>query len=502
MSGSYRLSVDWNGDGDFADTGEDITAYVRTVEWGRGRDYASQLTGRSSAGSLVAQLNNMDGRFNSFLTTGPLYGNILPGRAVKLESTAPVAATLWYGFLDSVQPQPALGGVHTAELRATGPLAWINQRSASVAMRTSILTGTAIGYVLDDAGWSASARTIATGQTTMTRWSTDKNALAALRDIEASEPGFIREGADGKIVFEDRFTRLLAPYTTSQATFSDAVSPGYSGIVQQDPMKEIFNVVSCQVQLYSVGTLAVLWTLALTGSSSPSIDAGASADFWAGYPNPASVINADSVDAWTTPVATTDYLANSAADGSGSNLTGSVSVAVSKFSTSMKITLTNAAGVPAYITFLQARGTPVTLADPLTVLTEDSTSEGKYGKRNFPLSGPFVPDFLTADSFTRFLLSVYKDPIPVLAITVPADKDTNHLTQAQSREISDRITIVANGGAGLGINGDFYIESMRHTLTEAGTIHTVTYECSPASAYSGFWIMDLSTLDTTTKLAY
>ena len=41
--GSYVLAIDWNGDGDFSDSGEDVTARTLSVEWKRGNDYASQL---------------------------------------------------------------------------------------------------------------------------------------------------------------------------------------------------------------------------------------------------------------------------------------------------------------------------------------------------------------------------------------------------------------------------------------------------------------------------
>ena len=39
-TGTYVLAVDWNNDGDFSDSGEDITARTMNVEWKRGNDYA------------------------------------------------------------------------------------------------------------------------------------------------------------------------------------------------------------------------------------------------------------------------------------------------------------------------------------------------------------------------------------------------------------------------------------------------------------------------------
>jgi hypothetical protein len=81
---SYALYVDWNGDGDFGDTGEVITDLLLSIDTERGKDFPSQLTGKSIAGKLVAILNNESGVYSPFLSTGDLYGNLLTGRKVQL----------------------------------------------------------------------------------------------------------------------------------------------------------------------------------------------------------------------------------------------------------------------------------------------------------------------------------------------------------------------------------------------------------------------------------
>ena len=74
---NYRVLVDWSGDGDFGDTGEDITSDVLQVLWTRGRDYASGFVGRSTAGRLSARLRNDSDRYSSFNSGGSLYGRRL-----------------------------------------------------------------------------------------------------------------------------------------------------------------------------------------------------------------------------------------------------------------------------------------------------------------------------------------------------------------------------------------------------------------------------------------
>ena len=82
---TFQLQCDFNDDGDFLDTGETIsTGRIRRIVCDRGRDDASQLTGRSVGGKLTAVLDNRSGDYNSFNTGSPIAGNALPGRVVRL----------------------------------------------------------------------------------------------------------------------------------------------------------------------------------------------------------------------------------------------------------------------------------------------------------------------------------------------------------------------------------------------------------------------------------
>lgn len=516
--GAYvTLEVDWDNDGTFLNANSNISDDVLQLGWSRGRDSASQLTGRATAGELEARLKNDDSLYNSFNSDSDLYGKIVPGLAVKLQMssvspafdytfpiTFPEAEPAWRGYLDSVSPSFLRGGNKELLLRATGPLARIAAReTAEVATSTSIRTGAAITLVINDAD-SSIATDIDTGETTMTRWWTSAQpALDAVRAIEETEVGYIGESPDGEIVFESRQSRLQAPHTASQATFSDAADAAlsYAEIEQIDPMSEIYNTMAANVQLYTVaGSATVLWTLAESGANSPPLPIGAAKTFVAKYPTAASASNAKHVNAWTTTAATTDMTANAAADGSGSNLTSDIGISVAKYAESMNITLTNNSATDAYITKLQARGTAVTADDPLKIVEEDSTSQTSFGKRTFPLEGPFIPSEQEARGLMAFLLSIHKDPMRMVIITWDGNKDSTHATKARTLDISDRITVTASNRAGLGINADFFIEHMRHSMDSEGR-YIVTYECSDATAYGGFWVLDVGRLGTSTRLA-
>ena len=223
LTAIYHYYVDWNGDGDFSDPNENISAFVFEASWEYGRDYASQLSGRSKAGSCRMSLDNSDSRFSPFNDSSPIYGQMLPGRRVRItmQIGGGEEVTMWQGFLESVTPNVGpMVRVSTAELLAYGPLAHRSLQAQVVSSdahrhhdRGCRNRGPRQGAV------PQSDRLLDPGLGTMSRWWDKGTAIQALRDLEETEAGFLRETKDGKIAFEDRAHRLSAPHTVSQATF-------------------------------------------------------------------------------------------------------------------------------------------------------------------------------------------------------------------------------------------------------------------------------------------
>ena len=511
----FKLLIDWNNDGDFADGNDNITSDTMSLEFMRGRDYASQLTGNSTAGKLTAVLNNEDGKYSPSNSSSAISGNILPGRSVKLSAgvgafpyTFPIAfdEAIWVGKLETITPEPSSDSVKTCTLEAYGPLGYINDFMPDLATQTDIRTDQAIGAILDSVGWPGADRDLATGQTTMTRfWMDGRQTIEALRIAEETESGFVKETRDGKIAFESRLTRLSAPYTTSQATFSDAsdATRSYLSLAQEDPLSTITNHLEATARTYQTDGVAVLWTHPETGSDSPTLTPGQSKTFIAKYPNPDAPNNALEVNAWTTPAATTDYVANTASDGSGTNLTSSIGVTQTKTAQRMVMTFTNNhATSTVYMTKIQGRGTAVKSKNPVEVRAIDSSSQTAYGERKYSAETDFIPSSVEAQSWCDYQLSIYSSPVQILTMTFSANVSEENLSEALSLDISDRITVIANNDAGLGINADFFIETIKHRI-DPGKIHTVVWNLSPAEGgYSQFWVLGTGKLGTSTVPAY
>ena len=229
---------------------------------------------------------------------------------------------LWTGFLTRIVPDTvSMKKAPTVKLEAAGLLSTLlRSQTREVAVATTISMETALLNVLTDAGMASGDISNVQVQGDIVRWWTSgEEVFAAVQQILATEVGNLIELNDGTLEFQGRHFRYTGTRVTSQATFSDASGAvrSYQKIKQVNPLPLIYNDFNSEVTLFTVGSLATLWTHPEVGANSPKIDAGGSIVLWARYPNPQSATNAVHVDVWTTPVSSTDYTANSQADGGG-----------------------------------------------------------------------------------------------------------------------------------------------------------------------------------------
>jgi len=508
---TYRLLVDWDNDGNFTGAYDDLIGDTLHVQFRRGRDYASQLTGNSTAGTLKATLKNVDGKYSPSNVNSVLYGKIKPAHKVAftLNSgsypyTFPIQfdeTPMWTGRLTNIRPSPASTRMNTAELEAEGPLGYINDFTPDTQMKINVRTSEAVEEILDKAGWSSTERDIKTGLTTMSRWWADSNkTLDALRIVEETENGFIKETIDGKIGFESRNTRLDSPYDTSQATFSDdpSATNTYVNLAQDDPLANVINNFQALVRKYRVENNADVWDV---GEDYIQLEPQQTITLIATYPNSSSDTRAISIDAWTDPEQGVDFIANTQSDGGGTNMSDFISVyGINKTVTQMAFTLKNNSNITTvYLTTVKVRGDAVFRTDTTIMQAVDTDSQALYGDRKFTADTPFMPSMWEAQSWCNYQIQVYSNPIDVLTMSFNANISDANNSQMTDRDISDRVTIVAQDDAALGIGADFFIEEIRHTVTEGGQMHMVQWKLSPAQGgYSQFWKLDSGALNVST----
>ena len=366
-------------DGANPSTFTDITAYVQSVAITRGRD---DVLSQVQTGTARVTLINEDGRFSPGYTLSPLYGNVATMRAVRIRGAfAAVTYDLYYGYIQSITPVPT-PSVRTCTLDLADGFAWLDL-AVTTPTYSLVTTGTSIGVALDSASWPAGLRDLATGQSTITPSYTDQSVLSQIQGIGIdNEAGLVYMSGAGKVVFQDRHTRLKTPYTVSQGTFTD--TDALVDVAAERPVRDIANEVKV------------------------------------------------------------------------THATGSVTVS-------------------------------------------DATSQAAKGPRRLAINAGFL-DASTAADRASWTLSTKKDEQDRPVIGIVGNASGTLMTQALARDLSDRVTIT-DAGARTGINAAFHIERIEHSISNGGTLHTVRWQLSPADA-SGFWALDVSQLDTSTRLAY
>lgn len=467
---THRLYVDWNNDGDFSDAGENISAYVVQCEFDRGCEMYPGGP-RSVSGSLRAILRNSDARFSALNPIGQVKFT------TQIDAGAEVVQ--WQGYVDRVRPIPGMTAVQaTAELTAFGTLTYLERRRVRMAMQSDISTGDAVAALLTAVEGAALAGTIDTGQTVVPRyWVADKAPIReAFRELEQTETGVIVEGKDGLLDFHDRAHRLAL--TESQATFSsDPEEPlGWRAFSQDDGVKNVINLVAAGVRSWDLAANTMLWEMP---GNKPLIPFGTSITLITKFPNPLFPAGAVAVNEWTS----VDHYGSDQADGLGEDLSALLDVSFTPYATSCEIVIENISeDTDVYLTWLGAFGTAVIQSDT-GLCTNDATdvdtaaSIVAYGGRDFAYEGRFIVSIDDATDFCEHVAALYRTPIQIVTMTFPAHASAAFMVEAQTRDISDRITIQAGANIAMDLDADFFVERISHRILP-GIQHDVTYTCS------------------------
>lgn len=475
---TYQSLVDWNNDGDFSDTGEDVTTRVRGlpgISIVRGRDQIRVLA-PPMAGALRFDLDNQSGDYSPEKVTGPLYGNLLPGRAMRVKATySATTYTLGSALLDD-PTQHLEQEAKSATMSGLGVLSRLAGKTVSTALYSNITTDVAIGYLLDAIGWPAADRVLSTGKTTLAWWWLDnEDAFTALVTLLNSEgPGAsIYEDTLSRIVFEDRHYRLTtARCTTSQATFrTTGTEPTVQKPISYNPgLQNIVNVVTVTQKERSDKGTSIVWSATQTITMAP------------GEVRTIIARGTDIFTAARTPtIANGDLIVSS----------GTVTSTLDRTSgATCTITLTaGAAGTVITSLRLLAHLVTVDSTTNLTNSVSTSVSQGRYGIRSYPLDTRAEIAINTLQDFCNAVVGLYSEPRPIVVITLN-NNDAARLTQILNRTLSDRITVIDTAS---GFNGDVFIERIEHQIQRNGSLHLTSFGCEKASTTvygawdSGLW---------------
>lgn len=346
-------------------------------------------------------------------------------------------------------------------------ISYINDYELESAMYADQTSDEIISQILQDVGFTTDQFELDTGLNTIgfAWFAKGETAGERIRKIVEAEEGHFYQDEEGLLRFDNRrkFNNLQkSVWSINKEDILEWQTDESSPIINRCIVKAKPREVQSTVEIWNSGAVI-------------EVGHNDSLEVWASFDNPVTAI--------TDPVATTDYLVNTESDGSGTNVTGDVSISITKFTQDAKLIITNNYGGPIFVTFLRLRGTPATIVSEIEELYEDTDSEENYGRQQLIVENDFIDSESFAYYLARTLVRKYKDPLKRVRVTVRA---IPHLQIKDFVSLEDMDT---------GVKGNYRVMRIQGRMTDTEFIQVLTLrEINDLEADSPFTI-GVSTID-------
>jgi hypothetical protein len=307
--------------------------------------------------------------------------------------------------------------------------------------------------------------------------------------LARSEGGLIYLRADGTLRYEGRHARMLD--TTSDWTLTDA---DIVDLEIPSSREDIRNTVRVTYHPKIVDPLPT--TLLYDQTNPIFVEAGTTKFLLGPYrdPNTGDQIGGVAVQ---DQVAGTDYTANTAENGTGTDLTASFSIVVTKGSSGAAFNVTNSSGVDGWLTRNRLYGKGVYDRGAVSVDATDDYSVELYGERVAQFDMEYQAINEVAQGAAGYFRDKYKNPLAQVRRVVVIGDEATKVTQILRRDISDRLSITETV---TGVDNAFFINAIE--LEALPTRHLqATYTLAPAQdpfagqlAVGLWWILGTSVL--------
>ena len=307
----------------------------------------------------------------------------------------------------------------------------------------------------------------------------------------------ITQSSDVRIT-EDTATRVLQPNFVSEVI---EISDDFKDVDFRHA-KDYYNRVSAKAYPRRVdANNVVLFTLERT----LRIDAGATIELRGRYKDPDQLAVSVAAHSNVDPVAATDYLFNSAEDGSGVNMTASLTVEAVPGANGIDYKLTNTDVTTGYVTFLQARGKGIYTYRPVEQIQVNDEMLSREGTRTLSLDMRYQDNIYEISDFAVAMLKKYSQKLTVPeSVEINANRACTPLLACAfaTLQVGDKIRLVVSSA---GYEGEAFIQGMNFEIA-AGDVVTYTLFLKEALYETDqIWILDdavNSALGLTTVLGY
>lgn len=443
----------------------DLTADARyPIEVRYGIQGAGPTDLVAGPGSMSFPLSNGRRRGNPVGYYSPDHVDCRPGfgigtkvRAVWRNGGTGTARVKHVGWLEAIDPT---AGQYKGLVTQCVSLDWMHQaagHSPVVPTQTSKKMNEVISTLVAAVPRQPESTSLATGVTTFpyvldNSQSERQPVLTEFQKLALSEFARIYMRGDGTLVSDNRNTRLTPSVV---ASFDDDMVD----LRAPHDRSRLRNRIKASIHPRTVDAAAttVLATLGNVNPSQHSVPAGESVTIEMDYSDPAlRDVRVGGTD-MVTPVATTDFLMNAAADGSGANLTASFTVTATFGANRVKLVVSNGSASLGYIRLLQVRGRGLYDYSPVEVIVADQGSIDDYGEALLSLDMPHQPDVNTAKSVAEYLLTFLSEPGAYEAVLRVHAFDDDGIDAIMAREPGHAISVIETA---TGIAFTYYINGV------------------------------------------
>jgi hypothetical protein len=167
------------------------------------------------------------------------------------------------------------------------------------------------------------------------------------------------------------------------------------------------------------------------------------------------------------PVATTDYLFNSKEDGTGFNITGSLSVTTTFGTNGVSFSISSLAQ-PGYLIFLQARGYGVYVYNTVEHRAQDAALIAANGRRTLSLDMKYESNPMVARDFATVMLTLWKEKRTVVEeIEMVANRSEFLASLFTDIQVGDKILLQVDSAL---IRENYFVQGMDFELKPGGLV--------------------------------
>jgi hypothetical protein len=497
----WHVWVDWNNDGVY-ESDEGARLIAARIE--RGRD---GVLDDPNVGVCSLTLQNADRRYDSWYAASPLYPHVGAGKRVQVSiDHAGSTHKLFTGRIDTprvsgIRAAGTMGRARTAEFEVHDGWQWLKDQRVNVELQQDQDTRTVLQAILQAAGWIEAQGLWILGSGILGTstvlggmlgdntdlglhggdvipyyWMEDEEVAQNIFGLVDSHFGRIQINADGTLLWRTIAGDNGAPI---DLTLTDAV---LQEMEAEQTWADVKDRVEITANPRTLSVVADIWN-----SETIAVQIGETREIYAEYTNS----NGDKTPATSiiTPIAGIDYVANSAADGSGTDLTSSISIIPVIYSFKTQLLITNYASVPVYLTTLKLRGQLIETLDSQTAVAE----ELNVTKRTLTRDLRWQQSFLAAQDLADWALGEFSQAQDVLQLRF------EHSSIAMQHDLGTKILDATTQGTG----GKFRIGKIsQETIDEHCQQLVTTWTCFriPPDDYWKLGDGSLSQMGQSTKL--